>query len=133
MQGTQNVAPPVRYAIRQALDQEYQKYLIRRSADARQARYKAGSLLDSDAQGNSNEQPNKLAEGSGPPLPRTKRDFFGRLIEETRPSGEGDSQRRSISRDNGQQEKGMVWVSFHEGSSTAVRKPITLEELMRGF
>ena len=26
-----------------------------------------------------------------------------------------------------------VWVSFHEGFSNAVRKPITLEELMRGF
>lgn len=28
---------------------------------------------------------------------------------------------------------GNVWVTFHEGFSNAVRKPITLDELMRGF
>jgi len=26
-----------------------------------------------------------------------------------------------------------VWVTFHEGYSNAVRKPITIEELMRGL
>lgn len=62
-------------------------------------------------------------------MPTAKRDFFGRVVEDVRPgSSEGKPTRQS-----GQQEEGMVWVSFHEGSSTAVRKPITLEELMRGF
>lgn len=26
-----------------------------------------------------------------------------------------------------------VWVSFHEGFSNAVRKPLTIEELLRGL
>jgi len=59
-----------------------------------------------------------------------KRDFFGRIIDDTGPDSSDQQPARTQS---GQQEEGMVWVSFHEGSSTAVRKPITLEELMRGF
>ena len=63
-----------------------------------------------------------------------KRDFFGRVIDDVRPgSSEGQPSKRETKKQSGGQERGMVWVSFHEGSSTAVRKPITLDEFMRGF
>ena len=75
-----------------------------------------------------------VAEGKNGKQAAVKRDFFGRTIESTqlesskdRPSG------KQLNAHDGRQEDGMVWVSFHEGSSTAVRKPIGLEELMRAF
>lgn len=76
------------------------------------------------------ESPAAVEEGKKAKAPNVKRDFFGRVIEDTRPDS---SDGKPAERRSGQQEEGMVWVSFHEGSSTAVRKPITLEELMRGF
>jgi len=65
-----------------------------------------------------------------------KRDFFGRIINEARPQPKDGTEANELA---GQQESAekredrKVWVSFHEGFSNAVRKPITLEELMRGF
>jgi chromosome transmission fidelity protein 18 len=36
--------------------------------------------------------------------------------------------------DEGRKEReGRVWVSFHEGFSNAVRKPVTLREIMSGL
>jgi chromosome transmission fidelity protein 18 len=63
-----------------------------------------------------------------------KRDFFGRVIKDA----SGCDERADAERKMGKGEKasagdeGRVWVSFHEGFSNAVRKPITLDELMRG-
>ena len=126
-QAAQSTANPGRYAVSQALDQEYQKYLLQQNANARQARYRAvgtqGSILDTETAASS-------ATGvKAAKAPGVKRDFFGRVIdiESSRP-GSSDG-----NKETGKQEEGMVWVSFHEGASTAVRKPITLEELMRGF
>lgn len=124
---------PARYAIRQALDQEYQKYILRQNADARQARYKAGGGLGSVAHENkeltelqANERNLKHAAAT--------HDFFGRIIDEARPvsiesRGAGPQEAKPEDIEKGRK----VWVSFHEGFSNAVRKPITLEELMRGF
>ena len=61
----------------------------------------------------------------------TRRDFFGRIVNDVQPlsvSNDGSLEKYlKVGCDNN------VWVSFHEGFSNAVRKPITLEELMRGF
>ena len=126
---------PTRYAIRQALDQEYQKYLVRQDTDARQARYKAGSDLEQEPNEPHDRTSAKgpTAHGSSKPT-AVKRDFFGRVLEDVRPtSREGPD----VSTQAGNVTEGLedrkVWVSFHEGFSNAVRKPITLEELMRGF
>ena len=74
-----------------------------------------------------------------------KRDFFGRLVPEERPSSAaGRPSSAGGKEENGRQSKKQktdcqtrdeqrVWVSFHEGYSNAVRKPITIEELMRGL
>ena len=61
----------------------------------------------------------------------TKRDFFGRVIvnEESVTLQQRDSSRTAA---NGNDE-GRVWVTYHEGFSNAVRKPITLRELMEGL
>ena len=130
-------AAPARFAIRQALDQEYQKYLVRQNADARQARYRAGGDPDADAEipsvNNENAGDGANAKRSKPAA--TKRDFFGRIIDEARPeSKDGSSSEKMGLPQLGEREQDKkVWVSFHEGFSNAVRKPITLEELMRGF
>ena len=137
--GGGSAAPtPTRYAIRQALDQEYQKFLLRRESDARQARYSAGGRgLATDIVSTHNHaddipsgKPIKPAAAAG-----QKRDFFGRIITDpTRPSSKnGDAGIDTNDRGGKAEEKGKIWVSFHEGYSNAVRKPITLEELMRGF
>ena len=68
-----------------------------------------------------------------------KRDFFGRIIiNETRPSkNDGDEASDKSAKERkpvgGEEGENKVWVSFHEGFSNAVRKPITLDELMRGL
>ena len=136
-------AAPARYAIRQALDQEYQKFLIKRSNEARQARYKAGRAIgaededdiDRAKQQQSNaEDKVKRAKSTAP-----KHDFFGRiLVEVPRPSStdgmcQTQQSRQHMSRLEGEAEDRKVWVSFHEGFSNAVRKPITLDELLRSF
>lgn len=135
-----SMTAPARYAIRQALEQEYQKYLLRQRADARQARHKAGGGLGSKADLGVEEKGNASTEKDGVDLKpvAVKRDFFGRIIDVALPAARGHwSQEESgESRNLKSDEKGKeskVWVSFHEGFSNAVRKPITLDELMRGF
>ena len=133
-QSSQNIAAPVRYAIRQALDQQYQKYLIQKNAEARQARYRAGTYMGSDPQPETSDHYLPAAEKKKLNHAGVKRDFFGRIIDDIRSTSSDHraSDKRPKNYD-GQQQEDMVWVSFHEGSSTAVRKPITLEELMKAF
>ena len=65
---------------------------------------------------------------------QTKRDFFGRIIENVRPASKEEHINGSRAMEMSEKgESRKVWVSFHEGFSNAVRKPITLDELMRGF
>jgi len=72
-----------------------------------------------------------------------KRDFFGRVLEVEGPRSmnglrgdEGgkeesrEARRKRVRTENGE---GRVWVSFHEGYSNAVRKPVTIRELMGGL
>jgi chromosome transmission fidelity protein 18 len=125
--------PPVRYAVRQVLDQEYQKSIIVRENAARQARYKAGNpQCEADfsfSAGKESKQP-LTAERTLD----TKRDFFGRVVNDSIPplqeidGNAGDWNKRP---QDGKANK--IWVTFHEGFSNAVRKPITVEELLRGL
>lgn len=75
---------------------------------------------------------------------KPSRDFFGRII-----TSQQQQQQDGVIKTNqeggikmetegGMNKKGkggnnQVWVSFNEGFSNAVRKPITIEELMKGF
>jgi chromosome transmission fidelity protein 18 len=128
-------AAPVRYAVRQVLDQEYQKNIIVRENAARQARYKAGNPhddVDFSFAGKENKG-HHLEERAV----SAKKDFFGRMIrEEVLPLQETDVKSDLERKGKGKKIDGKdnkVWVSFHEGYSNAVRKPITIEELLRGL
>jgi chromosome transmission fidelity protein 18 len=45
--------------------------------------------------------------------------------------GETDAEEAKRHRKENGEVEGKVWVSYHEGFSNAVRKPLTLAELMR--
>ncbi|KAI9789163.1 MAG: hypothetical protein M1816_006295 [Peltula sp. TS41687] len=151
---TAGPSAPTRYAVRQVLDQEYQKALIRRANEERQARYFAGvggggdSYLPADKENpavSKNSEGGKGAGGTTTTRAKAKkRDFFGRLIvNEARPTdddeevdgvnenGEKKRRRKENGVENGRGRD--AWISFHEGVSNAVRRPITLDELMRAL
>jgi chromosome transmission fidelity protein 18 len=126
---------PVRYAVRQVLDQEYQKNIIVRENAARQARYKAGNPDDKVDFSFSNAEENKSHHAEERVL-GAKKDFFGRLVREAIPLQEIDGNAeadKKTKRKEKTKDDNKVWVSFHEGFSNAVRKPITVEELLRGL
>lgn len=75
---------------------------------------------------------------------KPSRDFFGRIITTQEQQGGGLRKKKDGETETDMKvvmnKKGkgggvnnQVWVSFNEGFSNAVRKPITIEELMRGF
>jgi len=127
----------VRYAVRQVLDQEYQKNIIVRENAARQARYKAGNPEDDVEYSLSNNKENQKHHAYEKVL-GAKKDFFGRVVrEEVMPlqeidgNAEAEGRGGKIKKDGKDDNK--VWISFHEGFSNAVRKPITIDELLRGL
>lgn len=61
-----------------------------------------------------------------------KRDFFGRVIHES--MAQNDSDAAAINPSDEKSKAGrQVWVTFHEGFSNAVRKPISLGEMLAGL
>lgn len=123
---------PVRYAVRQVLDQEYRKSALRVRSENRLARDTAHCRLD--ALGANEDQKENTGAGSTKQAISIggKRDFFGRIINEVTPGsaakGAGSAAEKTL-----QQAGERVWVSFHEGYSNAVRKPITLKEFLSSF
>lgn len=121
---------PVRYAVRQVLDQEYRKEVVRKHSD----------MINSSALANSKaSKPRKSTDGenenSKPQLKDlgVKRDFFGRVIEEPRPDpAAGDGDREPVQNEESKT-GGRVWVTYHDGYSNAVRKPISMAELLAGL
>lgn len=143
----QSLTTTTRYAVRQALDQEYHKYIQRKNAESRREKYRQLNpgldilAVTSSIKDDGYPDAEKLPGDSKAPRKRddaVKRDFFGRIIT-TDQSSAGLQQRPGSSAGGGgggafmSKKEEKVWVSFHEGYSNAVRKPITLEELMRGF
>lgn len=117
---------------------------------ARQARYRLGNPSDdidfkfSDDKENKRERDRRINYDELP-ISTVKKDFFGRVLQDETVWGggglrEGDGnagagdggRKRQAGGDKGKVEN-KVWVSFHEGFSNAVRKPITVEELLRGL
>ncbi|KIX05203.1 uncharacterized protein Z518_06075 [Rhinocladiella mackenziei CBS 650.93] len=127
---------PVRYAVRQVLDQELRKENLLLNSLARQARSSvAVAELTMDVDGDEdkeNETPVEKAKQTMSNESGMKRDFFGRIINESRPKSAGKGAAVQMTMSKGKDES-RVWVSFHEGFSNAVRKPITLKGLMEGF
>lgn len=108
-----------------------------REASARQARFRGGNPFSKDVYVfNDKENASKAKDIKLPAIP-PKRDFFGRIIKvEPRPlqetDGNGDKTGKKSTEDVGKGEN-LVWVTFHEGLNNAVRKPISLDELLRGL
>ncbi len=123
-------AAPVRYAVRQVLDQELRKEKLLQSSKVRHARSPAMTGTQEEAdEHKENLNPDGKIEQASKVAP-SKRDFFGRIINEARPqpAGKGGKQSEAL-----QNEEVRVWLSFHEGFSNAVRKPLTLRELLDSF
>ena len=121
----------VRYAVRSVLEQEWRKESVRRE-HANCKRRGGQDEFDDDGDAGKKEEKKtteqKVAEAN---IKAVKRDFFGRVIQET------DATRKEAKRklDSGEMagNVGRIWVSFHEGFSNAVRKPVTLDDIMRGL
>ncbi|PNH40799.1 hypothetical protein VD0004_g6252 [Verticillium dahliae] len=124
-----------RYAVRQVLDQELQASIARRENEARQARFQGGNPLGNDVP--STRVDKEAIEQKRLKVlalaDRVRKDFFGRVIEE-KPLQEGEGEGNGRGAGRAAQDQPMrVWVSYNEGLNNAVRKPISLQELMRGM
>jgi chromosome transmission fidelity protein 18 len=142
--GTTGTAIPIvsgtRFATRQVLAQEHAKLLSDRSLAARQARFDAGSTSASASAVARASAPASSRLASSTSLPaavttegaKIKRDFFGRPIILSSAGVYGKDGERPGSRGTaqGKGKKASIWVTFHEGFSNAVRKPVSLGDIM---
>ncbi|KAF2193185.1 hypothetical protein K469DRAFT_619803 [Zopfia rhizophila CBS 207.26] len=113
----------VRYAVRAVLETEWKRESARIEAEARRRR---GGQTDAD---DIEDVKGVEKAAKGKEEKTVKRDFFGRVVKEKLvPHGEKEKPKNDV-----KGEEGRIWVSFHEGFSNAVRKPVTLDELMRGL
>ncbi|SZF02140.1 unnamed protein product [Blumeria hordei] len=120
---TSALLPPLCYAIRQLLGQGYEKNKIERESITRQVRYQALNSVDAS------KKSTLIQESPAPILQRNiKKNFFGVLINDPNPLQEYD---RPEDKDKIRDQR--IWVTFHEGFSNAVRKTLTIEDLMRGL
>ncbi|CAG8932173.1 unnamed protein product [Penicillium salamii] len=114
---------PVRYAVRQVLDQEHRKAATRSKTDSTGASRVATRDRGKSDDGNAAQALREAA---------VKRDFFGRVIEQPAPQPR-DPDDPDTWADESSKAGRKVWVTFHEGFSNAVRKPISMGELMAGL
>ncbi|KAL6704070.1 Chromosome transmission fidelity protein 18 [Coniothyrium glycines] len=115
----------VRYAVRSVLEQEWRKASALREHENRKRR---GGQPEHDEPEQPKEEKTteeKVAEANRRAV---KRDFFGRLVKET-PEGA----RASLKKQESKGDADRIWVSFHEGFSNAVRKPVTIDDVLRGL
>lgn len=115
----------VRYAVRSVLEMEWKKESARIDTENRKRR--GGQEAEEVAMPEETDESiaQKLEDANKKAI---KRDFFGRVIKE-RPLVEGEVRKKTKQ----ESEDDRIWVSFHEGFSNAVRKPITIDELLRGL
>lgn len=124
----------MRYAVRQVLDQELLKTIALRDTAAARARFTAGGPTDGHmALDQPHPHDDKENAGQKKPVvgPATliKRDFFGRVVVEV-PLYDTDGNRMAKAEEP---VANQVWVTYHEGLNNAVKKPLTLEEFLRGL
>jgi chromosome transmission fidelity protein 18 len=120
----------VRYAVRSVLEQEWRKESALREHANRKRRGGQDEHDDEPDPGKKEEKSTeeKVAEANKKTV---KRDFFGRVILETEKSRKEDKRKQDSGEMQG--DVGRIWVSFHEGFSNAVRKPVTIDDIMRGL
>lgn len=123
----------MRYAVRQVLDQELQRTIALRDTAAARARFSAGGPINDIVIARQHPHDDKENTGQKKPLTSStalvKRDFFGRVIVEI-PLYDTDGSRKANVEEPAANQ---VWVTYHEGLNNAVKKPLTLEEFLRGL
>lgn len=121
----------VRFAVRQVLQQAWEREVKKLDAEARTRRFEEGGAVGLDVAQEGDGDKGVAGRLAGLVIPaekKVKRDFFGRKIEIVEGvGGEGKDQREAREREE------RVWFTFHEGFSNAVRKGITMKELLDGF
>lgn len=140
-------ATKVRYAVRQVLEQEYKREVKAREQDARVRRGKGqgtalgfedvdDAVLETSTICRSKEG-NVTMNSIEQHQKRPKRDFFGRLLApltaEQVAKADIDRSNNKWNADSRNDDKDRVYIVYHEGYSNAVKKPITLKELMDGL
>ncbi|KAF2623230.1 chromosome transmission fidelity protein 18 [Macroventuria anomochaeta] len=115
----------VRYAVRSVLEMEWKKESARINMENRKRRGGQENEEVLVQEEKEEDVAKKLEEANKKAV---KRDFFGRIIKE-KPPVEGEIRKKT--KREGDEDR--IWVSFHEGFSNAVRKPITIDELFRGL
>jgi chromosome transmission fidelity protein 18 len=120
----------VRYAVRSVLEQEWRKESALREYASRKRRGGQDEHDDEPDAGQKEDKSTaeKVAEANKKAV---KRDFFGRVIQETEKSRKEDKRKQASGEMQGN--VGRIWVSFNEGFSNAVRKPVTIDDIMRGL
>jgi chromosome transmission fidelity protein 18 len=120
----------VRYAVRQVLEMEWKKEDTRREEEIRRARMGGDpALYDLTPLTGKDKEVGRLdARVLG-----AKKDFFGRVVTvlpRYEENGDVVVEKKEVV---GKAEEHRVWVKYQEGFSNAVRKPITMRELMDGL
>lgn len=129
----------VRYAVRQLLAQEYSKEMLRQTSEteAAQTLGSGSHPAQTKTRGRNNDQDRKEEKDPASNGPQLKRDFFGRIIKaDSQPASKSANNSKGNQkgqRSSSAQSQNHAWVSYHEGFSNAVRKRISLGELMDGF
>ncbi|KAL5000942.1 hypothetical protein BDV10DRAFT_161023 [Aspergillus recurvatus] len=133
--GLSSTAGPVRYAVRQVLDQEYRKESIRKNSENLSS---TGSKKTTTKSNNANS-PASPAEAAKVKFGTAmKRDFFGRIIQDQELSSQDEKEQAQARKASSVQQEASsagrkVWVTYHDGFSNAVRKPISMAELLSGL
>lgn len=121
-----------RFAVRQLLEQELKKDEMKRAEAARMARFRVGINANGDPDTLPNAREHKGGVDDPAKRVRVARDFFGRPMSSSNPDAgmKENGQARATAAD---QRKGHAryWITHHEGFSNAVRKPVSLADLMR--
>jgi chromosome transmission fidelity protein 18 len=120
----------VRYAVRQVLEMEWRKEDARREEETRRARMGGDTALyDITPLVGKDKQVGRLDAR----LLGAKKDFFGRAVEVVPQYEENGDLVPDKKQAVGKAEEHRVWVKYQEGFSNAVRKPISIRELMDGL
>jgi chromosome transmission fidelity protein 18 len=114
-----------RYAVRSVLEQEWRKESAKIEMENRK---RWGGQTGEDEVLEKKEEKSVQEKAAEADKKAVKRDFFGRVVVE-KPLAEGE--KKKVENKGG--DVGRIWVSFNEGYSNAVRKPITIDELLRGL
>lgn len=120
-----------RFAVRQVLEQEFRKEEQRRAELARLERMPAGSMATAAPQ--LKRIGTSMGDDDAATIKKTKvvKDFFGRVVVVEKPTNETRAEEEKRERREAGEPEGRVWITYHEGFSNAVKKPLTLAELMK--